>query len=580
VSLRLRILLVSLALTFLPLLVVMQITRGAVTERFTRLDNRRMEDQMRLARADLLRRSEATATKLEALAAGMADDNRLRLALLQVREGGAPSSFLVDFAAQHMALMELDLLQLQGPDGQVLSSGHFRQSFGEEFGQLTRLLAGAPRGHALVPARTAEGSFLAIARTTSLGLGGVRYDLIGGQRLDAHSLRELSGDDDLDVVIAWQGGVFSTDPELTHRLEAFARPEEIPLALRRDDILVNWSEWPLLGPEQPGDAYLIITHDQQALKQSLAQLDRRLGIILVLALLVTGVLAVWTANRLSRPLRRLSESAEDLDFDRLDVRFEGQGRDEVGRLARLLNEMTARLRHGVDRLRDAEHRATLGEVARQVNHDVRNGLTPLRNVLKHLGEVAENEPEKLGEIFRERRGTMEGSLAYLEELAAHYARLSPERRVGLNRLDAVVGEALAAQSPPDGVKLENRLPVNLPPVEADAVSLRRIFDNLLRNAVQSLPEKGGKVAVSAFVEEDPDLEEVRIQVEVSDTGAGIPRENLDLIFNDFFTTKPEGTGLGLSNVRRLAADCGARIRVQSEEGTGTTFTLSFPLPNL
>ena len=579
-SLRLRILLVSLALTFLPLVVVMQITRGAVSERFTRLDNRRMEDQMRLARADLLRRSEAMNTQLETLARGMTDDNRLRLALLQVREGGAPSSFLVDYASRQMTLMGLDLLQLQDANGRVLSSGHFRQSFGEEFSQLARLLSGAPRGQALIPARTAEGPFLAIARTTAVSLGGTRYDLIGGQRLDAHSLRDLSGDDDLDVVIAWRGGVLSTDAELTRRLEAHARPEEIPLALRQDNILVNWSEWPLLGDGEPGSAYLIITHDQAALQHSLRQLDLRLAIILAVALLVTGVLAVWSAGRLSHPLRRLSERAEELDFDSLDVRFEGEGRDEVGRLARLLNQMTARLRGGVDRLRDAEHRATLGEVARQVNHDVRNGLTPLRHVVQHLGEVAEKEPEKLVDIFRERRGTMEGSLAYLEELAAHYARLSPERRVGLNRLDAVISEALAAQSPPDGIQLENRLPVNLPPVEADAVSLRRIFDNLLRNAVQSLPPEGGKIAVSAFLEEDPDLEEMRIQVEVSDTGVGIPAENLDLVFNDFFTTKSEGTGLGLSNVRRLAADCGARVRVQSEEGVGSTFILSFPLPNL
>ncbi len=561
-SLRLRILLVSLALTFLPLVAVMQITRSAVSERFTRLDNRRMEDQMRLARADLKRRGQSLGTKLDALAGSMADDNRLRLALLQARDSGAPSPFLVGYAARFMALMELDMLQLQGPDGRILSSGHFPQSFGAESGPRARLLAGVPRGQVLVPVRTAEGSFLAVARARTVELGGQHYDLIGGQRLDAHSLRDLSGDDDLDVVIAWADGILSTDPELTRRLEALSRPEEIPLALRQDDILVTWSPWPLLGSDQPGDAYLIITHDQAALRESLRQLDRRLAIILAVALLITGVLAVWTANRLSH------------------VRFEGEGRDEVGRLARLLNEMTARLRQGVDRLRDAEHRATLGEVARQVNHDVRNGLTPLRHVLKHLGEVAEQEPEKLGAIFRERQSTLDNSLAYLEELAAHYARLSPERKVGLNRLDAVIAEALAAQSPPPGVTLKNQLPVNLPPVEADPVSLRRIFDNLLRNALQSLPPEGGQVAVAAFLEEDPDLEEMRVQVEVSDTGEGIPAENLDRVFNDFFTTKSEGTGLGLSNVRRLAADCGARVRVQSEEGTGTTFTLSFPLPNL
>jgi len=84
--------------------------------------------------------------------------------------------------------------------------------------------------------------------------------------------------------------------------------------------------------------------------------------------------------------------------------------------------------------------------------------------------------------------------------------------------------------------------------------------------------------MDATVDEDPRLEEVRILVSVSDDGMGIEPEHLDDIFTDFFTTREGGTGLGLSNVRRLAADCGANIRVTSEPGHGTTFTLSFPLP--
>jgi len=241
--------------------------------------------------------------------------------------------------------------------------------------------------------------------------------------------------------------------------------------------------------------------------------------------------------------------------------------------------MTARLRESVGRLRSAEHRATLGEVARQVNHDIRNGLTPLRNVLRHLGQVAEDEPEQLGTVFSERRETLEEGLTYLEDLATHYARLSPGRSTQPCNLAEVVAAALAGPQVAAGVSLENKVGTNLPAVQADPVSLRRIFDNLIRNALESLPDGKGKVAVNAFVEEDPLLEEMRTVVEVADTGVGIATENLDQIFNDFFTTRDSGTGLGLSNVRRLAADCGATVRVQSEVGHGSTFTLSFPLPH-
>ena len=107
---------------------------------------------------------------------------------------------------------------------------------------------------------------------------------------------------------------------------------------------------------------------------------------------------------------------------------------------------------------------------------------------------------------------------------------------------------------------------------------RRIFDNLIRNAIEALPDAEGSIRIDALLGEEPNLGEPRVIVEVTDTGRGIPPENLDRIFTDFFTTREGGTGLGLSNVRRLATDCGATVKVSSEPGQGTTFTLSFPLP--
>ena len=87
--------------------------------------------------------------------------------------------------------------------------------------------------------------------------------------------------------------------------------------------------------------------------------------------------------------------------------------------------MVSRLRLGASRLREAERRVASGDLARQVNHDVKNGLVPIRNVLRHLDEVARDDPSTLVERYRERRGTLESSVAYLETLARNYARISP-----------------------------------------------------------------------------------------------------------------------------------------------------------
>jgi len=320
---------------------------------------------------------------------------------------------------------------------------------------------------------------------------------------------------------------------------------------------------PLILDGKLDDAWLLVTHDRAPLNKLLRDMNLRLGAVLLLAVIVSVLLAIFLSGRISRPLRDLADRTANLDLDSLDVDFSSSRNDEVGRLSRLLGDMTGRLRDGVKRLRTAEHRATMGEMARQVNHDIRNGITPLRNVLRHLSEVADDDPAQLNTVFAERRETLEGGLAYLEDLATHYARLSPGRQPQGCRLYEVIAGAMADPSIAPGVKLANTVPANLPAILADPVSLRRIFDNLIRNALDSLPDGQGTVSVDATVDEDPNLEELRILVSVSDTGEGIPPENLDAIFTDFFTTRKEGTGLGLSNVRRLAADCGANIRVTS-----------------
>ena len=112
----------------------------------------------------------------------------------------------------------------------------------------------------------------------------------------------------------------------------------------------------------------------------------------------TGVtallLAVWVSSRISGPLAALAEKTAVLDLDRLDVDFDA-GTDEVGRLSRLLGDLAARLRTSTARVREAERRATVGELARQINHDIKNGLIPLRNVMRHLAQVERDEPARL-----------------------------------------------------------------------------------------------------------------------------------------------------------------------------------------
>jgi two-component system, NtrC family, nitrogen regulation sensor histidine kinase NtrY len=231
--------------------------------------------------------------------------------------------------------------------------------------------------------------------------------------------------------------------------------------------------------------------------------------------------------------------------------------------------MMTRLRSGAARLREAERRIALGDLARQVNHDIKNGLAPIRNVLHHLDEVARENPSELVKIYGERRGTLDSSVAYLDTLARNYAKLTPS--LGRERCDvnAVVGEVIRAAGSSGGPVRADVAP-DLPTVSADRVVLRRIVENLVGNAVDT----GGNVVVSTALNARDGGRGVTVVV--ADTGPGMTREQLDRAFDGFYTTKDGGTGLGLSIVRRLVLDLGGTLRVDTGPGEGTRVTLELP----
>jgi signal transduction histidine kinase len=571
--------------------------------RLTRQFNERVETLMAATLKELDDASHQIEEQLAELAQAADRDERLFGAL--VADNPADRPYLLDFAGQALRLLGLDMLELRDYRGTILSSGHYRNEYdSREPGVVDQLAAaGAP---ALVLARSPGGAFIALARTAPLALGDQTYQLVGGRRVDATWLRRLSPGGQLAATLVHDGGALSSDPDLARRLGTGGDRRLTAAGLAISGHLVRVEAVPLIRAGNRETALLVVSHPRAPLTSLLRRVD--LWLAAALGLTVTGslLLALWVTGRISRPLRDLAAKTARLDLDRLDTDFSSRRRDEVGHLARLLQELVVRLRASLAGAQDAERRATLGEVARQVNHDIRNGLTPLRNVLRHLTEVAQSDPGTLPGVFAKRQPTLEAGLEHLEQLAGHYRRLSGRGRREDCDLAVLARDAAAAASgtPAGGgkggrpVRIHYACAESVPAILADPVSVRRILDNLLRNAVESLPPAGGEVAIRVGIGdgEESDLAGDRVMtgdtaaaapvnrtgparrviLTVRDTGCGIPSDELDRIFDDFYTTKPEGSGLGLSNVRRLVADCEGTVVVSSTPERGTVFTLSFP----
>lgn len=574
-SFRARLLFAFLFVILVAMIVFAFAVRREVASRLTAQYQRRVNSLVVVIEEDLEGESDVIAATLVGLRDVVANDNRFRRGA--VDRVAAERRYLLDFAGTAMRLTGLSMLQVQDEAGRIISSGHFRNEYDRLEPELPELLVTVPGGLALAQARTPEGSFLALVRADSVRMGGRQFTLVGGTAVGRSFLARLARGEELRVTLAYPGGVLSSVEIADSVLvaEAVAGDSSVTWAASEDRI-AGEVVIPFADAER-GEleaARLVVTHPLTELQA----LRRRIDIWFLTALGATAavalILANWLAARISRPLADLARKTSRIDLDRLDIDFGSRRKDEIGALSRLLGAMTDRLRASAGRLREAERRATLGELARQVNHDIKNGLLPIRNVFRHLVQVARDEPDDLPTIFDERRGTLDSSIEYLESLASNYARLYPRLEPRSCDVNAVIRQVVGGASGSGDVDIELQLTEHLPPVHADVVALRRIVENLVDNAVDSISGTGTVTVAAVLV--DADGEPSRVRITVTDTGGGMSAEQRAKIFDNFYTTKAEGTGLGLSIVRRLIIDLNGTIRVESEEGKGSCFTVELP----
>jgi signal transduction histidine kinase len=517
--------------------------------------DRRVAAMADVVASNLAGNAELVRSRLAAMIADLSRDNRFRRAALQ--DESEFRRYLLDYAGEAMNLSGLSMLQIQDSTGRILSSGHFRNEFDQFRPELPALLWSRPAALTLVRARTPEASLTVFARADSFRLGGRRFDVTGGIAVEAILFHGPAPNPDISVGLAYSGeSAAASDSRVVRRID-----------LPYIDLL---SERPASDT-----AYVEVTQSVATLRN----LQRSVKMWFVAALGLTAavalILAGWLSTRISRPVRELARKTAEIDLDRLDQGFASDRPDEIGALSRLLGEMTERLRASSARLREAERKAAVGELAQQVNHDIKNGLAPIRNVLRHLSQVARQEPGQLPNVYEERKGTLESSVDYLDTLARNYARLSPAvERVPCD-VNAVVEQVLRNTSV-NGTTLLTKLSAAAPKVVGDTLMLRRILENLVGNAVDSVTNlPGGTVTVTTEAVSDNSTT-ARVRITVADTGPGMTRKQLDQAFDDFYTSKPGGTGLGLSIVRRLILDLTGTLRVETSPGAGTSVIVELP----
>ena len=558
-TLRTRLLLAFAAVVLIPIALLALGLRQEMTRRLSNEYQLRVDTVVQVIREDLDRESAAIDDRLASLENALLNDNRFRSAVVAGLE--SEREYVLDYAGTAMRLTGLSMLQIQDGEARIISSGHFRNEHGRVEADLASALSTAPV--ALVAARSPEREFFALARVRSFSIADRRFSVIGGIAVDEAFLARLARDRAIVVSLIYPGGEMSTASQPDSAYPAAVGELQVPLIRTEAD-----------GPLQVVEARLQLTQPLTPLRALLRSADSWFLFTAAGTGVTALLLAVWVSSRISRPLADLAEKTAVLDLDRLDLHFAG-GNDEVGTLSRLLGDLAARLRTSTARVREAERRATVGDLARQINHDIKNGLIPLRNVMRHLAQIERDDPAAFTSVFAERRQTIDSSIAYLETLATSYQRLSQPLDRRACDLNALVTDVVHAAQGHQHIEFATDLSSHLPSVVGDPIAFRRILENLAANAVDSMQSRPGRITISTQVIERSN-EPPAVRVTVADNGRGMSRDETGKIFNDFYTTKEGGTGLGLSIVRRLVMDLNGTLAVESEPGKGTRIAVDIP----
>ena len=296
-----------------------------------------------------------------------------------------------------------------------------------------------------------------------------------------------------------------------------------------------------------------------------------LGIYLLVIAAMVAFASVF-ASRIAAPIHRLTEATRRVARGDLGVRLDDlTAEGEIGELIRSFELMTADLHRNRETLLRAERELAWKEMARQVAHEIKNPLTPMRLAVQHLRMVFREGGADIAQILDEVTRTLLNQIDTLSRIATEFSNFArmPRAQLVPCGINEVVRESVQLFDRMAGVRFTLDAAPGLPPVVADRDELRRAFINILRNAIQAMHNEG---SVTITTRQSGSMAEIAIH----DTGPGISEEIINNLFRPNFSTKSEGMGLGLVLVKKTVDDLGGSVRIESRAGEGTTVIILLP----
>ena len=566
--------------------VVSTTTRNA----FERLDAQRTTALVAQFRREFARRGAEIIRQVEGIGGSEA---ALKVAV-GASQAAPDYSASVNEAPGQAAAHQLELLELVAGDGTIISSAQWPARFGYQEEWLAQPVNWVEQGAFLKREELPDGPVLAIVAVRAVRAGDKTLFIVGGRKLDRQFLASLVLPEGMRALlysnletgfsarsITDAAGPVPQAGKLGPMVEAVrSQPRELTETVAWSDDPSSSELFhliPLTGRQnEPLGAFLVGSSRREQI-----ELERRIhtaAVVIGGAGVLLGIaLSGWAAARVTKPVERLAAASRQVALGDWNTRVAVESNDELGQLAEAFNRMTKEILEQRDRLIQAERVAAWRELARRLAHELKNPLFPLQITIENLLRAREQSPEQFDEVLKESATTLLAELANMKAIIGRFSDFAkmPQPQLQSVQINDVVRTAVKvveAQLNAPGrpaIKMKLELSEAIAAIQADSDLLHRAVQNLILNAMDAMPTGG---ALTILTTQQPN----GVRMEISDTGAGLTKEECERLFTPYYTTKKHGTGLGLAIVQSVVSDHGGKVSVESEPGRGTTFRIDLP----
>jgi two-component system, NtrC family, nitrogen regulation sensor histidine kinase NtrY len=315
---------------------------------------------------------------------------------------------------------------------------------------------------------------------------------------------------------------------------------------------------------------------QEEIRREISGLVSAFANIYVIMIVVTVLLALLLSRYITKPLQRIGYQFSKVKMGDKNAKIVWTRKDEIGRLVDEYNRMIDEMEKSAELLARSERESAWRLMARQVAHEIKNPLTPIKLSMQLLMRAWNDQVPDMDARLKRFSQTLIMQIDTLSSIATEFSDFAQMPEPQIQQFDVIPLIQQSAALFRDQSDCEITFETNLQEcsIKADPNQILRVFNNLIKNALQAIPgDRQGIIRIKLVIVDD------YCEISFQDNGSGIPNEKQTRIFSPNFTTKTAGMGLGLAMVKNIIDNTSGRIWFDTEPGEGTTFYVSLPLKN-